>query len=88
MRRGHDDLKAKVFFAIGGYETVKPGSDDARYNTENDMVGDLDAFVAALKGRGYPGLEITSEVIAGEDHLTVGPIIITHGLIWALKPAS
>lgn len=80
------DLKAKVFFAIGSYETMKPGSDDPRYHDEVDMVGDLEAFLAALKSRNYPGLEVTSEVIAGEDHLTVGAIIITHGLLWALKP--
>ncbi|MFT3808476.1 MAG: alpha/beta hydrolase-fold protein [Micropepsaceae bacterium] len=84
----HDDLKAKVFFAIGSYETMKPESDDPRYHDEVDMVGDLEAFVSELKGRAYPGLELTSEVIDGEDHLTVGAIIITHGLLWALRPAS
>ena len=84
----HADLKAKVYFAIGGYETVKPGSDDPRYNKDDDMVGDLADFVAGLRRRSYPGLEVTTEVIAGEDHLTVGPVIITHGLLWALKPGA
>lgn len=83
----HRDMKAKVFMAIGGYETVKPGSDDPRYSTETDMVADMALFAAALKGRDYPGLSLTTEVIEGEDHLTVGAIIITHGLLWALKPA-
>jgi len=49
-------------------------------------VGDLERFVAVLKERNYPGLDVTSEVIDGEDHLTVGAIVITHGLLWALKP--
>lgn len=82
----NSDLKAKVFFAIGSYETMKPGSDDPRYHDEVDMVGDLERFVAVLKERNYPGLDVTSEVIDGEDHLTVGAIVITHGLLWALKP--
>lgn len=82
----HRDMKAKVFMAIGGYETVKPGSKDPRYNKDLDMVADMALFAAALKGRGYPGLSLTTEVIEGEDHLTVGAVIITHGLIWALRP--
>lgn len=82
----NSDLKAKLFFAIGSYETMKPESDDPRYHDEVDMVGDLERFVTALNGRGYPGLEVRSEIIDGEDHLTVGAIIITHGLLWALKP--
>jgi len=73
----HKDLKANVFFAVGGLETGKG---------EDDMVGDLKRFTAALKARRYPGLQIASTVLADEDHLSVAPLIMTRGLKWALPP--
>lgn len=81
--QGHKDLPANVFMYIGAFETVKSG--DARY-TDTDMVGDMKRFEAALKARKYPGLTITSEVIAGEDHLTVFPSGFTRGIKRALPP--
>lgn len=82
---GHKDLPADVFMYIGAFETVKPG--DPRYMDE-DMVGDMKRFEAALKSRGYPGLTISSEVIAGEDHLTVFPSGFTRGIKRALPPKT
>ena len=84
----HKDLPAKVYLAVGGYETVKPGSTDPRYHKNNDLVGDNAAFAAQLKARGYPGLKLQTEVIEGEDHMTVNAITITHGLLWALPPVK
>jgi len=75
----HKDLKAKIFFGIGGPEARSAGNED-------DMVGDLKEFDAALKSHRYPGLQITSNVFADEDHLSVGPMIMTRGLKWALPP--
>jgi predicted alpha/beta superfamily hydrolase len=75
------DLPANVYFAVGGYETVKPGP---RFNKDDDMVRDLKAFTAALKSRNYPGLKVSMDVIRDEDHLTVAPAIITRGLRWAV----
>jgi hypothetical protein len=49
----------------------------------NDLVADMHAMEKVLISRGYPHLTIQSEVIEGEDHLTVAPDIITHGLLWA-----
>ena len=77
----HKDLSAKVFIATGGYEVVGP---DKRNNTTNDLAADMHAMEKTLKTRGYPHLKVQSEVIEGEDHLTVAPDIITHGLLWAL----
>jgi predicted alpha/beta superfamily hydrolase len=74
---GHKDLKANVFFAVGGLETGKG---------EDDMVGDLKRFTAALTARRYPGLRVASTVLADEDHLSVAPLIMTRGLKWALPP--
>jgi predicted alpha/beta superfamily hydrolase len=82
----HADLPAKVFFAIGSYETVKPGSGDRRYYRTRDMIADLRAFETRLASRHYPGLSIESTVVADEDHLSAYPVAITRGLRWALPP--
>lgn len=71
----HKDLKANVFFAVGGLETGK-GKDD--------MVGDMKQFETLLKSRRYPNLHTQSKVLADEDHLSVAPMIMTRGLKWAL----
>jgi hypothetical protein len=81
------ELNAHVLMAIGSFETVNPASDDRRYSRALDMVGDFRAFEQALRGRNYPGLRLTTEVIGEEDHLTAFPAIVTRGLLWAL-PAS
>jgi len=84
----HRDLPARVYLTIGGYETLRPGSKDPRYNKENDMVADLRSFERALKSRRYPGLAVESHVLEGEDHLTVNPVSYTRGLLWALAPRA
>jgi uncharacterized protein len=81
------DLGANVLMAIGSFETVNPASEDRRYSRSLDMVADFRAFEQALRGRNYPGLKLTTEVIGEEDHLTAFPAIVTRGLLWAL-PAS
>ncbi len=78
------DLSASVLMAIGSFETVNPASDDRRYSRSLDMVADFRAFEQALRGRNYPGLKLTTEVIGEEDHLTAFPAIVTRGLLWAL----
>jgi predicted alpha/beta superfamily hydrolase len=74
------DLPARVLLSIGAYETT---GDDPRH-LKADMVGDMHRFERALESHGYPGLRVDSEVLADEDHLTVLPRTITHGLLWAL----
>lgn len=78
------DLPARVLLMTGGYETLRSQSRNPRYNQEVDMVGDVQAFERQLKSRRYPGLTVRSEVVSGEDHATVYPIIATRGLLWAL----
>jgi len=75
----HKDLKAKVYFGVGGLETRKPGDD-------HDMVADMKQLERVLKSRRYPGLRTESQVFNDEDHLTVAPRIITGGLKWVLPP--
>lgn len=78
------DLKANVLMAIASYETINKASNDPRFSRTLDMIADLQEFEKALRSRDYPGLSLTSEIIPGEDHLTVFPAIITRGLMWAL----
>lgn len=75
----HKDLQAKVFFAIGGLEAKAAGNED-------DMVADLQQFEKLLKGRRYAGLQVSTKVLADEDHLSVAPALLTRGLKWALPP--
>lgn len=82
----HDTLPAQVFMAIGGYETVKPGSGNPRYYRSMDMVADMRAFETTLKSRRYANFSIASTVLADEDHLTVFPAALTRALMWALPP--
>ncbi len=80
----HKEMPARVRFYIGSYETLNPGK--PRYSSENDMVGDLNRFVAQLRSRQYRSLDVDSMVLQDEDHATVFPGLITRGLMWALPP--
>jgi predicted alpha/beta superfamily hydrolase len=84
----HADLPATVYLGAGGFEAPAPQSapHDPRYNSgENaDMVGDMRAFAHALASHHYAGLRLRADVIDGEDHLTVAPILMTRGLLWTL----
>lgn len=77
---------AAVYLGVGGYEAIAPkkAADRRRYNEDTDMVADMKTYAAALKAHGGDGLRLKSEVIDGEDHLTVGPILLTHGLMFVL----
>ena len=82
----HKDLAARVYLGAGEFETLSPKGRprDVRYNVDDDMVADTQAFARALASHRYPGLKLRTEVIAGEDHLTVAPTLMTHGLMWTL----
>jgi len=76
----HRDLAASVFFGIGGRETLAPGKQRSRSEEDADMVADLKEFDAALRARRYPALRTRLEVFPGEDHASVFPFLLTHGL--------
>ena len=82
----HKDLPARVYLGAGEFEGRAPKGrpHDPRFSTEGDMVADMQAFGRALASRRYPGLRLHTDVIAGEDHLTVAPALMTRGLIWTL----
>ena len=74
------DLPATVFFGIGSLETLAPGKKRSRAEEDADMVADLREFDAALKAHRYPGLRTQLKVFADEDHASVFPLVVTHGL--------
>jgi len=78
--RAHEDLRATVYFGIGGLERLSPGQKRSRSEENADMVADLREFDAALKSHRYPGFKTQLEVFPGEDHASVFPILLTHGL--------
>ncbi|RNF31074.1 IroE protein [Massilia aurea] len=72
------DLPASAFFGIGSLETLAPGK--KRAEEDADMVADLREFDAALKSRGYKHLRTGLKVFTDEDHASVLPMVVTHGL--------
>lgn len=76
----HRDLPANVYFGIGGLERLAPGKKRARAEKDADMVADLRDFDSALKAHRYPGLRTQVKVFADEDHASVFPLVVTHGL--------
>lgn len=74
------DLPASVFFGVGGREKLAPGKKRARSEDNTDMVEDLRDFDGALKSHRYPGLTTRMRVFPDEDHASVFPFIVTHGL--------
>lgn len=76
----HRDLPATVFFGIGSLETLAPGKKRSRAEEDADMVADLREFDSALKAHRYPGLRTQMKVFADEDHASVFPLVVTHGL--------
>jgi predicted alpha/beta superfamily hydrolase len=86
----HKDLAARIYIGVGGFEGMAPKSNphDSRYADSDEMVTDSKAFAKSLASHHYPHLHVQSEVIADEDHLTVAPILMTHGLLWTLGSAA
>lgn len=81
----HRDLPASVFFGIGGRETLAANVKRSRTEETADMVADLCDFDAALKTHRYSNLKSRLEVFADEDHASVFPLVLTHGLRMYLK---
>lgn len=83
---GQRDINADVFLYVGEFEALRVG--DRRYMQEVDMVADNRTFTELLRARAYPGLTVASEVLEGDDHLSVAPRGITRGLLHLLPVAE
>jgi len=68
MAQGRTDLPARIYFAAG--------ADEGR----DWMLDPLVRFEQQLRNRKYPALSIELDIVAGENHATVGPIGIDRGL--------
>ena len=86
----HDDLPAKVFFAVGEHEdhdgrqrevSRLPADERAKSGIRYiDMVADTEKMAAALRGRHYPSLEIDSVILPDEFHVTVQHLNLSRSL--------
>lgn len=74
----HRDLPAQVYMYVGEYE-------QRRYGKRYDMVTDAQQMAQTLRGRHYPSLRLQLDVLADEDHLSVAPRGLTHGLKFLLS---
>ena len=74
---GHSDLKASVYMYVGEREAPAFGNDA-------DMVADAKNMQAALRAHNYPSLRLKLDVLNDEDHLSVAPRGLTHGLKYLL----
>lgn len=76
--KANRDLKADVLMYVGGEEVSR--YDPGRRGHTKDMVGDMKAFEARLRQRGFPGLTISSLVVPGRNHRNAIP----PGFTWAI----
>jgi predicted alpha/beta superfamily hydrolase len=86
----HDDLAAKVFFSVGEFEDhegrqreasrLSPGEQQVAGLRYIDMVADSERMAAVLRDRRYPSLEMESEVLPGEFHITVPLLNLSRSL--------
>jgi hypothetical protein len=75
----HKDLKARIYLATGGRE--HPGEGGCG-DCHTNMIADQQALVRTLEARGYPGLEVRGDVIAGTYHETTFPVGLINGMQW------
>ena len=66
----HSRLPASVYYAVGSREV----------NSARSMLADLEAFSQQVRGRGYEGLELRTEVLAEETHNSLLPRALSNGL--------
>ncbi|WP_172403322.1 alpha/beta hydrolase [Ensifer aridi] len=74
-------LPATVFLYVGGLETAR--YDPARMGRTRDMISGMRKFEERLHARRYEGLQISSTIITGKDHISS----VRAGFGWAMKAA-
>ncbi len=72
----HTDLPARVFMSVGAREEL----DDPLIKPSFQFVTNVRMLVRALRGRNYPGLELTTRIFEGETHASVMPRAFSRGL--------
>lgn len=74
----HRQLQANVLLYVGGLETAR--YDAARKGNTRDMVSGMRRFEERLRSRHYRGLQLTSAIMAGKDHVSS----VRPGFGWAI----
>jgi hypothetical protein len=76
-------VNAQVLLLAGAKEQTEPGR-RARPDRDaaGDIVGNVQRFERSL--RQLPGLQVQSQIIPDEDHLSAFPSAMVRGLRWAL----
>jgi predicted alpha/beta superfamily hydrolase len=84
---GHDDLDARVWVGIGADETDEGREREAVRQPRPvskvwplGMVDDVRRLGDRLAARRYPGLDVTTEILPGEFHVTVPAVALSRGL--------
>ena len=72
----HDDLPVRVFMSVGGREEADNHLVDPSYQ----FVTNVKTLAKTLQGRGYPGLQLTTQVLEDETHFSVIPATFSRGL--------
>ncbi len=70
--------KLRIWMAAGAYEQPGP---TARHSSRVNIVGDMKRYEALLRRAGH---EVSSRVMADEDHLSVQAVYTGRALLWAL----
>lgn len=68
----HDDLEGRVFMSVGSLERM--------------MVPDMLRMAETLKTRGYEGLQVETQVLDGESHLSGAFLSLSRGLGSLFRP--
>ena len=89
--KSHEDLRARLFLAVGS-EEERPGGGWLSENFSDEIiagfrqVSNFRALVRQLKSRRYPGLQFESVIFPGEYHMTVYPAAVARGLVDLFTP--
>ncbi len=76
--QANTNLRASVYFAVGGEETKANGM-------QREMVNDLAELVSALESRNFPNLNIQHDVFTETGHDTAFAQGFVRGVNWILK---
>ncbi|SEH77488.1 hypothetical protein SAMN05660691_01312 [Rheinheimera pacifica] len=76
LKKLNKTLRVQLYAAE--YEQIKDGP---RYAKSVNIKADMQQFEKTLKSRNYPGLQVESQIIADEDHLSVFPSMISRALV-------
>lgn len=68
----HSNLPAKLFITAGEKEV--------------ELLKKLSPFISKLQSRGYPGLDLSTQIFTGEGHATAAPAAISRALCVLYNP--